>query len=164
MSYEPVNDVPFKSMRIVSGKHNNDPQIEEVMPSAVFRMDTGDLIAVHSNNKRLAELNTLSMRIVAWLVDAEGDAQALHGTDPIYVDYKHNAPMVQIETFGVSGLTALLRDMVFGEPVSAYTPIPASVEVLDAINIRYAILSARAAGEVVDLVTAQAPALLPPTE
>jgi hypothetical protein len=131
-----------------------------LFPQVIFRLDTGDLVAMEYETKQI-DGNNLSCRICAWLVDEQGDAQmtaldrALVGTE-----FKHTAPPQQLIQLGPNTIATLMRDLVLGDAMApAEYPggagddpiIPWSQELKDCVNIRYAIAVARAIGETIDL-------------
>lgn len=160
MSYEAAPNVDLKPLTLE--QQGQEP--ESFTPGAVFLLDTGDLVAVHYSAKR-TPANTLSCRALAWLVDADGDAQATVDAagKAIVVDFKHNAPAQQLSALTANGLAATLRDLVLGEPPAdpENPPIRWSQELRDEVNIRYAIATARATGETIDLVTTPVPVMDP---
>lgn len=129
-------------------------------PSAVFELDNGDLIAMHYSAKRITETNMLSCLAVAWLVDADGDAQGVDGDgdgpdeqQAIFVEFRHNAPPYEIEALTTPGIAAALRDLVLGVPATDPPAIAWSDELRQQTSIRSAITTARAVGEIFDLAT-----------
>lgn len=165
MSYTARTDVPLRLLAVMPPAHAKNLPDEYFQPSAVFELDTGDLVAFYYAAKR-TPTNMLSCHLVAWLVDDNGDAQAnVDAAEvPIVINFKHNASNQQLALLGASGLAAALRDMVLGEPVPENPPIPWSQEMRDELNVRYAIAAARATGDTIDLVTAVAPELPAPPD
>lgn len=163
MNYAAAPEIELKPLPRIVGMTQR--VFEQHLPQAVFRLDTGDLVAMKFTTQRLPN-NSVACTIMAWLVDEQGDPQAAIDDpghdDPILVEFPHTAPPEQILAMGIEGVARELRDVVFGAQVtSAYFPggaendpvIGLSKEVRDSINIRYAIAMARAAGGTVDLVT-----------
>lgn len=135
MSYTSRTDIELKPHPLLA-----------VTPQAVFALDTGKLVAI-SYSATPTPRTTLACRIACWLVDADGDAQAVAGV-PVQSQYQHTADVQQIATLGAQGIADALRDLVLGE---AQTAIPVSAQVAAEVNIRNVIAVATASGEPIDI-------------
>ncbi|MGV8944626.1 hypothetical protein [Thermomonas sp.] len=129
--------------------------IAGVSPQAVFALDTGDFVALAVVNVPTPAA-TLACTASAWLVDAEGDAQAVAGI-PVLVQFPHTADVQQITTLGVQGIAAALRDLLLGEAAEDPPAIAWSDALSAQVNIRNVIAVARAAGDPIDLTQGTAP-------
>jgi hypothetical protein len=159
MAYTARNDVPLKPFSRLVGQ--TQPVWVSDTPQVVFELDTGDLVAMTYSSKWIPESNTVSCRVVAWMVDAEGDAQGVdpdgaigpEAQQPIAVEFKHNCPIPQVEALTASGIAAAIRDLAMGVPATDPPAIPWPDEIRQQINIRYAIAAAKTVGEIFDLAT-----------
>lgn len=140
MTYTVRDDVALKPLRV------------GVMPSVIVELDTSDLVALRYEASR-THVNTLSCQAIAWLVDADGDAQAnVDGRNvPVMTEYRHNASAVQLADLSAETLATELTRLVLGEPATEPSPIPWPQSTRDAASIRNAIAVARASGELGDI-------------
>lgn len=136
MSYILQSDIPRK------------PGIDGFEPQAVFALDTGDLVAVAIETASTPAA-TLAFDCGAWLVDADGDMQAVHG-QPVATRCTHAAPAQQIATHGVQTLADALRDLLLGAPADDPPIIPWSEDFRAQVSIRNVITIARAVGVPID--------------
>lgn len=116
-------------------------------PLVIHELPGGDLVAVHFAATR-TPINTLDCYIAAWLVDADGDAQASID-QPVLVAFRHNAPMHEVTALGAQGIATAMLDLVMGE-VADPPVIPWGDAVRSELNINNAITMARAAGQIID--------------
>lgn len=134
MSYQPRNDIELKPHPLLA-----------LAPQAAFELDTGALVAVHYSAAPTPR-TTLACHIAAWLVDADGDAQAVAGL-PVLSQYAHTADVQQITTLGAQGIADALRQLVLGEAQAA---IPVSAQLAEQVSIRNVIAVATASGTPID--------------
>lgn len=139
MTYTVRDDIALKPLRV------------GIAPSAVVELDTGDLVALRYEASR-THVNTLACHAMAWLVDADGDAQANVDSRsvPVMTEYRHNASAVELAQIGAETLATELTRLVLGEHVEP-SPIPWPQSTRDAASIRNAIAVARASGELGDI-------------
>ncbi len=115
-----------------------------VVAQAVYALETGDLVAL-SVQKSASNADFLAFAAQAWLVDEDGDAQAVAGV-PILRTFTHSADVSQLGALGVQGIADALRDLLLGEP----TAIRWGVGLRGSVSIRTAIALAKAAGTPID--------------
>lgn len=121
---------------------------DDVEPQAVFELDTGDLVALRMTTAT-TPMTTLECVARAWLVDAQGDLQAVAG-NPVQSGFTHTADVTQIAALGVQGIADALRDLVLGEAAAEPPPIPWGDALRAQVSIRNVITIARAAGTPID--------------
>lgn len=114
------------------------------MPQAIFELANGDLVALLVT-KSVTLATSLECVARAWLVDAQGDPQAVAGL-PVGTAFTHTADVTQISALGVQGIADALRDLVLGEPPG----IPWGAAIRAQVSIQNIITVARAAGTPVD--------------
>ena len=134
MSYQPRHDISLKP----------HPRLL-LSPQAVFELDTGALVALHYSATPTPR-TTLACAIAAWLVDDDGDAQAVAGV-PVLSQYAHTADVAQITSLGAQGIADALRQLVLGEAQAA---IPVSAQLAEQVSIRNVIAVATASGTPID--------------
>ena len=117
-------------------------------PQAVFELDTGALVAL-SIATEATPSTTLACACACWLVDADGDPQAVGGV-PVLSQFAHAADAAQIAALGMQGIAAALRDLLLGEPAADPPAIPWSEQLRAEISIRNVIAVAAAAGTPID--------------
>lgn len=117
-------------------------------PQAVFELDTGALVALAIATEPTPAA-TLACACACWLVDADGDPQAVAGI-PVLSQFQHAADVGQITALGVQGIAAALRDLLLGEPASDPPAIPWSAQLRTQVSIRNVIAVATAAGTPID--------------
>lgn len=127
------------------------PGIDGFEPQAVFVLDTGDLVAVAIETAATAAA-TLAFDCGAWLVDADGDMQAVAG-QPVATRCTHAAPAQQVATHGVQTLADALRDLLLGAPADDPPVIAWSHDFREEVSIRNVITIARACGTPIDWST-----------
>ena len=117
-----------------------------LQPQAVFALDTGALVAV-AYSATPTPRTTLACAIAAWLVDDDGDAQAVAGV-AVLSQYQHTADVTQIAALGAQGIADALRELILGEPQTA---IPVAEQLAAQVSIRNVIAVATASGEPIDI-------------
>lgn len=122
------------------------------MPQVVFELENGDLVALRVTTA-VTPMTTLECVAHAWLVDEQGDLQAVEGQPPVLVGFTHTADVTQLAVLGVQGIADALRDLVLGEPASDPPAIPWADALRAQVSIRNAITIARAAGTPIDWST-----------
>lgn len=142
MSLEIRTDVPLKPM---------SPVYPDAVPGAVYWISELDCLVAVSSDRKPTIHNTMSCSVSAWLVDAEGDAQAMASLldRPIAVSFKHNASIEEVGRLGVQGIVRALIALVMGEPAGESPAIPWGESVRSTVNIRHAITLAKAMSETV---------------
>lgn len=117
-------------------------------PQAVFELDTGALVALSIATEPTPS-TTLACACACWLVDADGDPQAVGGV-PVLSQFAHAADAAQIAALGMQGIADALRDLLLGEPPADPPVIPWSEQLRAEISIRNVIAVAAAAGTPID--------------
>lgn len=117
-------------------------------PQAVFELDTGALVALAIATAPTPAA-TLECRASCWLVDADGDPQAVAGV-PVLTEFPHAASLAEIGALGMQGIAEALRDLLLGEPTDDSPAIPWSEQLRAEVSIRTKILLATAAGTPID--------------
>jgi hypothetical protein len=119
---------------------------EDFTAKRVVRLDPStDLVAVTWMQKRTPN-NSLSIRITIWLVDANGEAILnldVNG-EAVLVDFKQNIVGSVLATFTAQQAIKRIAGVMIGEPMPSGSPIQYPPDVLEEINIRNAITTARA--------------------
>lgn len=124
------------------------PGLDGLTPQAVFELDSGDLVAVAISTSQTAAA-TLAFSGCAWLVDSDGDMQAVDGA-PIATRMTHAAPAQQVAAIGVQAIADAIRDALLGEPAQDPPVIAWGHDFREQISIRNTITIARAAGVPID--------------
>ena len=124
------------------------PGLAELVPQAIFLLDTGDSVAVHVALSATTSA-TLACVAAAWLVDEDGDMQAVAG-NPVAVRMSHVATVQELSTLGAQGIADALRDLLLGEAPVDPPVIAWSDELREQTSIRNVITVARAAGTPID--------------
>ncbi len=137
MSYEIRSDIPLKSHPLLPAA-----------PQAVFALDNGELVALAISTDP-TNAATLACSAACWLVDADGDAQAVAGV-PVLSRFSHTADVLQIATLGVQGIADALRDLLLGEPPADPPVIRWPAQLRGQVSIRNVIAVAEAAGTPID--------------
>lgn len=117
-------------------------------PQAVFELDTGALVALSIATEPTPS-TTLACACACWLVDAEGDPQAVGGV-PVLSQFAHAADAAQIAALGMQGIADALRDLLLGEPAADPPAIPWAMQLRAQVSIRNVIAVATAAGTPID--------------
>jgi hypothetical protein len=92
---------------------------------------------------------TLACAATAWLVDDDGDMQAVAG-QPVATRMTHTASVQQLAALGTQGIADALRDLLLGEPAADPPVIPWAQEVCEQTSIRNVIAVAQAVGTPID--------------
>lgn len=137
MTYQQRQDIPLKP----------HPQVE-APPQAVFELNTGSLVAL-SIATAPTPAATLACTASCWLVDADGDPQAVAGI-PVLSVFQHAADVAQIQALGVQAIAAALRDLLLGDPPDDPPAIPWGDQLRAQVSIRNVIAVAVAAGTPID--------------
>lgn len=124
------------------------PGLDGITPQAVFELDSGDLVAVAISTSQTAAA-TLAFAGYAWLVDADGDMQAVDSA-PIATRMTHAAPAQQVAAIGVQAIADAIRDLLLGESAQDPPVIAWGHDFREQISIRNVITIARAAGVPID--------------
>ncbi|WP_395706795.1 hypothetical protein [Casimicrobium huifangae] len=124
------------------------PNADGLIAQAVYSLDAGDLVAVAititpAQSARLAVVGR------AWLVDTDGDLQAVGG-QPVQTACSHSATAQEVIANGVQGLAEALRDLLLGEPDADPPVIAWDAELRAQVSIKNVIAIARAAGTPID--------------
>ena len=124
------------------------PGLDELVPQAIFQLDTGASVAVHISLSATPAA-TLACAATAWLVDDDGDMQAVAG-QPVATRMTHTAPAQQLAALGAQGIADALRDLLLGEAPADPPVIPWSDALREQTSIRSVIVVAAAAGTPID--------------
>lgn len=136
MSIQLTNDIPLKS-----SAHDGP-----LMPQAVALLDSGHLVAFCVNTQP-TQATTLALVGHAWLVDDEGDLQAVMAR-PVATAFSFNMDVSLIGSMGVQVAATAVRDLLLGEAVNA--PVDWSRQVIEQVSIRNVIAVAEAVGTPID--------------
>lgn len=117
-------------------------------PLAVFQLDTGALVALAIATAP-TQAATVACKASCWLVDADGDPQAVGGV-PVLSEFPHAASLAEISALGMQGIADALRDLLLGEPPADPPAIPWSEQLRTEVSIRTVIAVATAAGTPID--------------
>lgn len=120
-------------------------------PRAVFELDSGHLVALAIATTPTPAA-TLACEASCWLVDADGDPQAVAGI-PVLSQFPHAASVAEITTLGVQGIADALRDLLLGEPANEPPAIRWAEPLRAQVSIRNVIAVATAAGTPIDWST-----------
>lgn len=135
MTHTPRPDIPLKPHPLVA-----------IEPQAVVELDTGAMVAL-AYSATPTTRTTLACLIAAWLVDTDGDPQAVAGV-PVLSQYPHTADVQQIAVLGAQGIADALQALVLGEPQAA---IPVHTQLASEVSIRNVIAVALASGQPIDI-------------
>lgn len=117
-------------------------------PQAVFELDTGTLVAL-SIATAPTNAATLACTAACWLVDGDGDPQAVAGV-PVLSRFNHTGDVQQIAALGVQGIADALRDLLLGEAPADPPAIRWAAPLRAQVSIRNVIAVATAAGTPID--------------
>lgn len=134
MTHTPRPDIALKTHPLV-----------DTPPQSVVELDTGALVAL-AYSATPTPRTTLACLIAAWLVDEDGDPQAVAGV-PVLSQYAHTADVQQIAVLGAQGIADTLRALALGEPQAA---MPLSAQLVEQVSIRNVIAVALASGAPID--------------